>query len=138
MCAGGADTEHVSWLRIQYADMNVWHCSRLWRTPSGGALCLITGMRARTSQGAAAHRAGPPGMDPPLEADLAKHASSMAEGDHLSRFRRRSVDSFSMGSSWMRLMNQPFSVSSTRHLPVRPRYLTNSVSVWNVVEFMCT
>ena len=38
----------------------------------------------------------------------------------------------------IRLMNQPFSVSSTLHCPVRPRCFTNSVSVSHLVEFMCT
>jgi len=36
----------------------------------------------------------------------------------------------------MSVMNQPFSVSSTLHLPSRPRCLTNSVSVSQCVEFM--
>lgn len=36
----------------------------------------------------------------------------------------------------MSVMNHPFSVSSTLHLPSRPRYLTNSVSVSQMVEFM--
>jgi hypothetical protein len=36
----------------------------------------------------------------------------------------------------MSVMNHPFSVSSTLHLPSRPRYLTNSVRVSHCVEFM--
>mmetsp|Transcript_14821 Transcript_14821/g.36993 ORF Transcript_14821/g.36993 Transcript_14821/m.36993 type:complete len:270 (-) Transcript_14821:270-1079(-) len=54
------------------------------------------------------------------------------------RFSRFSSSMSCMGSLWMRVIHQPFSVSSTLHLPSRPRYLTNSVSVSQRVEFMCT
>ena len=54
----------------------------------------------------------------------------------LSRFTRRSADSSAMGSAWMREMNQPLGVSSTRHLPSLPRCFTNSVSVSHLVAFM--
>ena len=40
------------------------------------------------------------------------------------------------GSRSMYVTNQPFSVSSTSHLPVRPRYITKSVSVSHTVAFM--
>mmetsp|Transcript_10395 Transcript_10395/g.18092 ORF Transcript_10395/g.18092 Transcript_10395/m.18092 type:complete len:211 (-) Transcript_10395:380-1012(-) len=43
-----------------------------------------------------------------------------------------------MGSFMIKVMYQPFSVSSTLHLPSRPRCLTKSVSVSQQVEFMCT
>mmetsp|Transcript_26735 Transcript_26735/g.63398 ORF Transcript_26735/g.63398 Transcript_26735/m.63398 type:complete len:205 (+) Transcript_26735:543-1157(+) len=54
----------------------------------------------------------------------------------LSRLLRRSSSSSCAGSLDTRVMNQPFSVSSTLHLPSRPRYLTNSVRVVHFVEFM--
>eukprot|EP00966_Prymnesium_polylepis_P166075 3839192-Prymnesium_polylepis.1 len=54
-----------------------------------------------------------------------------------SRFARASSFASVSGSRSMYVTNQPFSVSSTSHLPVRPRYITKSVSVSQIVAFIC-
>mmetsp|Transcript_19845 Transcript_19845/g.42214 ORF Transcript_19845/g.42214 Transcript_19845/m.42214 type:complete len:230 (-) Transcript_19845:207-896(-) len=54
-----------------------------------------------------------------------------------SRLARASILARVSGSRSIYVTNHPFSVSSTSHLPVRPRYITKSVSVSQIVEFMC-
>ena len=58
-----------------------------------------------------------------------------ASGMVVGSIRSSTLRSFS-GSRSTYVTNQPFSVSSTSHLPSRPRYMTKSVSVSQIVAFM--
>lgn len=73
----------------------------------------------------------PPSMPLPLHSSaLPFHCRTLP----VHCLKRRPLSHFLL--TLISVMNQPFSVSSTLHLPCRPRCLTNSVSVSQRVEFM--